>query len=586
MSGAVRRVPGIAAAVALMLGAARVAGAQDTAIVIRPVPVGEDTTEQVGLPAEIVRELVARYNDSTTLRFNGSFTLTAGARLEGRVAVFRGTLRVAGRIDGAVTVINGDLIIAPGGMVVGPVTVAGGRVDVRRGGTLLGEPTTYDALAPVYRLPTGLLAIRAGRKRLGDLATASASFQTGRVYTTLTLETGRTYNRVEGLPIVFGPTFTALGTTNVDARLNLRGIFRPATDRSKLRDAIGFIASTEWTGGEGRRWIRVGGRGYRQILATDDQPLSNGESGWSAFLLQRDLRDHFEARGLEGYGFVEPTRGIRLGLSFRGDHERSVRASDPISAFRNSETWRPNPLIDDGHYRTVRLSLDYDTRDEPARPATGWLIHADAERSTSDDASPVALPAAVRPPILPGRYQFTKLKFDVRRYARFNPTSRVNLRITGAGWIDGDPLPVQRRVALGGPDILPGYGFRALNCAPAGFEDNAATALCDRMLAAQLEIRTNLPVRLPFRIRNQDLATLQQILGIERAELVLMGNTGKAWLSGDGPGRVPNNRIPKFGEWDTDIGVGVDAGGIGLYVAKGLANDRPLRFTVRLVRRF
>lgn len=570
---------------AVLLGAGRLA-AQDTAIVIRPLPIEADTVEQVGLPTELVQQLIAVYNDSTTLRFAGSVTVPATARLEGRIAVFRGTMRVYGRITGSVTVINGDLIIAAGGSVQGPVTVVGGRVDVRRGGSYQGDQTSYDALAPVFRLPNGLLSIRERRKPLGELAAASTSFRTGRVNTILTLETGRTYNRVEGLPIVFGPTFTVLGTSNVDARLDLRGIFRPATDQTKLRDAVGFIASTEWTGGERRRWIGFGGRGYRQILPTDDQPLTKGEAGWSAFLLQRDYRDHLEARGLEGYGFVEPARGLRLGVSYRRDLERSVPASDPISVFRNSQTWRPNPLIDDGHFRTVRLSLDYDTRDEPIKPATGWLIHADVERSTSDDASPVGLPAQVRPPIAPGRYRSSKLRFDFRRYARFNPTSRVNLRVTGAGWVAGDPLPVQRRVALGGPDILPGFGFRELNCAPAGFDDNALTALCDRMLAAQLEVRTNLPVGLPFRIRNQDLATLQQILGIEHAELVVMANTGKAWLTGDGPGRVPNNRIPKFGEWSKDIGVGIDAGGIGLYLAKPIASDRPLRFSVRLVRRF
>jgi hypothetical protein len=558
---------------------------QDTAIVIRPIP-SEADTAQAGLPSELVRQLVAFYNDSTTLRFSGSLTVPATAQMRGRVAVFRGTLRVFGRIDGAVMVINGDLIVGAGGTVVGPVTVAGGRVEVRAGGTRQGEMAGYDPLAPVYRQPNGLLAIRDRRKPLGELAAASASFRTGRVSTTLRLETGRTYNRVEGLPIVFGPTFTVLGTSNVNARLDLRGIFRPATDRTKLRDVAGFLASTEWTGGERHPWMGFGGRGYRQILATDEQPLTKGESGWSTFLLQSDLRDYFEARGLEAYGFVEPIRRLRLGVSLRRDHERSVRASDPISILRNSKAWRPNPLIDDGHFQTVRLGLDYDTRDDPARPSTGWLIHGDLERSTSDDASPVALPVSVRAPLAPGRYQFSKLRFDLRRYARFDPTSRVNLRVTGAGWLDGDPLPVQRRVALGGPDILPGFGFRDLNCGPPGFDDLAATALCDRMLAAQLEVRTHLPVGLPFRIRNQDLATIQQILGIEQAELVLMGNVGKAWLTGDGPGRVPNNRIPKFGEWSKDIGIGIDAGGIGLYLAKGLASDRALRLTVRLVRRF
>ncbi|MGH7702264.1 MAG: hypothetical protein ACREMO_04185, partial [Gemmatimonadales bacterium] len=127
--------------------------AQDTAIVIRPIPSAADTI-QAGLPAEVVRQVVAFYNDSTTLRFHGSLSVPAGAQLRGRVAVFRGTLRVFGRIDGTVMVINGDLIIAAGGTVVGPVTVAGGRIDLRRGGTHQGEATSYDPLASVYRQPT------------------------------------------------------------------------------------------------------------------------------------------------------------------------------------------------------------------------------------------------------------------------------------------------------------------------------------------------------------------------------------------------------------------------------------------------
>lgn len=573
------------ALLAVTTGIGRLHG-QDTAIVIRPVPSEADTVGPTALPIELVRQVIARYNDSTAIRFNGSVNLPAGSRLEGQVAVFRGTIRVFGRVDGPVTVINGDLVIAAGGIVVGPVIVVGGRVDVRRGGTLRGEQASYDPLAPVFRLPTGLLAIRDRIKPLGELASATTSFRTGRVNTTLSLATGRTYNRVEGLPILFGPSFTVVGTTNVDARLDLKGIFRPATDETKLRGAIGFVASTEWTGGEHRHWIGFGGRGYRQIGATDEQPLAKGEAGWAAFLLQRDYRDYFETRGLEGYGFVEPSRTLRLTASYRSDLERSVPASDPISIFRNGETWRPNPLIDDGHFRSLRVSLDYDSRNERERPTAGWLIHADVEQSRSEDASPVGLPVEVRPPIAPGRYQFSKARLDLRRYARLNPAARVNIRIVGAGWVGGDPLPVQRRVALGGPDILPGYGFRDLNCAPVGFDDNANTALCDRMLAAQLEIRTDLPVSLPFRIRNENLATLQQILRIERAELVLMANTGKAWLSGNGPGRVPNNRIPKFSEWSNDIGVGIDAGGIGFYVAKPLASDRPLRFSLRLMRRF
>jgi hypothetical protein len=558
--------------------------AQDSVVVIRPtVP---DSVPGATLPAEVLGQLIAFYNDSTTTRIAGSFTLPAPARHQGRLAVYRGTLRVLGRIEGAVAVINGDLIIGPGGAVIGPVLVVGGRVEIRQGGTLQGEETSWEPLAPVVRQPNGLLVQRERRRPLGDLAAARASFQTGSINTILNLETGKTYNRVEGLPIVFGPTFVTQGSASADARLDVRGIFRPTTDRTKLRDDVGFIISTEWRGGGSRRWFGFGGRGYRQILPIEDQPLGKGEAGWSSFLLQRDYRDHFEARGIEGFAYAEPLRGLRLGVSYRNDLERSVPASDPVSVFRNQDSWRPNPLIDDGHYRTGRLSLSYDTRNDSHRPTNGWWIQADYEHSQSEDASPVSLPPTVRSPVPSGRYQFSKVRVDVRRFARLNPTSLVKLRVTAAGWVGGDPLPVQRRVSLGGPDILPGFGFRALNCAPPGFVDQAQASLCDRSISVQLEARTPLPVPLPLRIRNADLAAVQQILGIEQADLVLMANAGKAWLTGDGPGRVPNNRIPNLGEWGADIGVGLDAGGVGIYAAKALEVDRAIRLVVRLQRRF
>ena len=559
--------------------------AQDSVVVIRPDQT-DDTLSQGKLPVEIIRRIISIYNDSTTTRIAGSFTLPAGAHLEGRVAVYRGTLRVYGRIDGAVTVINGDVVVGSGGLIKGPVLVVGGRAEVRKGGVLDGDQTAFDPLAPVVRMPNGLLAFRERRKALGDLAAARTSFQTGSINTTLSLETGRTFNRVEGLPIVFGPSFATQGPGTVDAVLNARAIFRPTTDRTKLRGAIGFVIGTEWHGGGKRRWFTFGGKAYRQILPFEDQPLSKGEAGWSAFLLQRDYRDHYEARGAEGFVTVEPLRRLRLGLSYREDLERSVPTSDPVSVLRNQDAWRPNPLIDDGHYRTARVSLDYDTRHDPIRPSAGWLIHADAERSRSDDVSPVSLPTAIRAAIPASNYHFSKVRFDIRRYARINPAARVNVRFTGAGWLSGDPLPLQRRVSLGGPDILPGYGFRALNCAPSGFVDPAEASLCDRTLSAQIEVRTRLPIGIPFRVHNADLAALQQIFGIEQADLVLMGNAGKAWLSGEGPGRVPNDRIPKLNEWDADIGVGLDTGGLGLYVAKSLAASRPLRLILRLQRRF
>ena len=52
---------------------------------------------------------------------------------------------------------------------------------------------------------------------------------------------------------------------------------------------------------------------------------------------------------------------------------------------------------------------------------------------------------------------------------RLTPELRVNARLRAVGWLGGDRLPVQRRVSLGGTDLLPGYDFRAFACAPTGF---------------------------------------------------------------------------------------------------------------------
>jgi hypothetical protein len=162
----------------------------------------------------------------------------------------------------------------------------------------------------------------------------------------------------------------------------------------------------------------------------------------------------------------------------------------------------------------------------------------------------------------------------------------VNSRLRADGWIGGDRMPIQRRVSIGGPDLLPGYAFRASTCAPRGFSDPALGALCDRSITAQVEVRTRLGLNLGYRLRDREGGQPGRFIGIEEADLVFFTDAGKAWLAGDGPEQVPSNRIPSFHEWKADVGVGVDAGQIGAYLAKSLSGNEPVRLLVRLQRRF
>ena len=569
------------AALLLLLALPPAARAQDSVIVIDPDAPPSDTLEHVGPPPEVVAELIAFYNDSSTTRIEGEVTLPAGSFFEGRLALHRGNLRIGGRVDGPIAVANGTLHLLEDADVRGDILVIGGRLIRAPGASHYGRQRVYWDAAPVMRNEAGLLAVRERRRRIGDLAAARTSFQAGKVGTTLLLTTGGTYNRIEGLPIVFGPTFDLRTSRRSSLRLDLHGILRTAGSDTRLAD-FGYEARAEF------RFGRFGAAGqvYSKLAAIEDHPLSLSEVGWSSFLLQRDYRDYFDRRGYGGLAWVQIARPLRLELSRRRDEERSVRATDPWSLFRNSDRWRRNPAIDDGHYITTGVQLDFDTRNERYLPSTGWLIRARFEHSSTGDVAPVDLPELVRPPVPLGRrYAFDRLSLDVRRYLRITPSLRVNGRLRAEGWLDGDRLPVQRRVSLGGPDLLPGYDFRAFTCAPRGFSDPADPALCDRVVTAQMEVRTRLDLNLGFHTGDRARGG-RRFIGIQEADLVLLGDIGKGWLAGSGPGQVPVNRIPSIEEWKVDVGIGLDAGEIGAYLAKWISEDESVKFLVRLQRRF
>lgn len=562
------------------------AWAQQPPIIIDPEAPIADSLRVAPPPPEVVSRLIAVFSDSGAIQFIGGFTLPPGSALRGRVVLYRGVLAVHGRLTGPVFVINGDLHVGPEGSIDGDVVVTGGRVRVDPGGAINGTQSTWTEPAPVYRTASGRLALREERRALGDLGTVSRSLYAGTASATFSIGTGRSYNRVEGLPISAGPAFGYLLTPDLDLRVDGRAIIRTTDDPSGIRPRVGFDSRAELVFGVPARGV-LGARVHHEVVPVEHQPWSNGEAGWLAFVLHEDVRDWYQVKGVELYAEAEPLPGLTLLAGVRREQEQSVRATDPLSVFRSNEPWRPNPLVDDGTYTGTRLRLGLDTRNNRDVPTSGWLNTLEYEYATSTDAAPVNLPRAVREPLpTEGRYRYGRLWLDVRRYARIDPDTRVNLRIQGGGWLHGDPLPVQRRVSMGGGDLLPGYGFRDRRCNPAGLGDPSRPALCDRALSVHAEVRRRVNLNLLYRLGSGGLAEADRFIGFERADLVFFLNTGTAWLAGDGPGKVPVNRIPVLREWATDAGVGLDAGSLGLYVARSLVDREPVRFTLRFQRRF
>jgi hypothetical protein len=267
------------AALLLLLALPPALGAQDSVIVIDPDAPTAGGLEQVGPPPEVVTELIEFFNDSTTTRVQGDVVFPAGSGFSGRLALHRGNLRIAGRVDGPIAVANGTLHLQAGAEVRGDILVIGGRLIRDAGAHHEGRERVYWDAAPVMRTEEGLLEIRGRRRPIGDLASARTSFQTGKVRTTLLLGTGGTYNRIEGLPIVFGPSFDLRTSRRSAFKLDLRGILRTAGSESRLAD-FGYHARGEFRFGR----FGVAGRVYSELTPIEEHPLSLSEVGWSSFL--------------------------------------------------------------------------------------------------------------------------------------------------------------------------------------------------------------------------------------------------------------------------------------------------------------
>ena len=571
-----------------LVGSARLA-AQDTAIVINPESASV-ARQAPALPRLVAEEAVRLYNAPTTTRLVGRSRLPRGNAWRGDVAVRNGGVALAGRVEGTLLVVNGDAALDSGAVVTGDVIVIGGTLTRDPAASVAGEVRAYrEPLA--YRAEGDEIALapEGPRRWLRNLG-LEKSWGSAESRSSLTLGTGGTFNRVEGLPVVFGPILDWRLQQNLRLRFDALGVWRTAGDFTNKRSDLGYLLRTELRAGETPAY-GVELRAYDVVAPAADWELRSNEVGWLAFLLQRDYRDYYLNQGIAGRVFLQPDRPLSLAVELRREWQTGVDARDPWTLLRNDQAWRLNPPIDEGHYTTLSGTLTYDSRNDRAEPTAGWLLRAQLDNSWSNDVSPKpGVPASVRGPIpTDGSYQFSRIWLDFRRYTRVSPTGRVNLRFLAGGWSGGDPLPLQRRLALGGPDPLVGYGFRHSACnrdlADPAFAGTLVAA-CDRLILTQAEYRGHLSLHWAYSASRPEDEQSKSRFALQGPDLVVFGDAGQAWLVGNGPGRVPSDRLPIPGSWIADLGLGIDWGGFGFYVAKAVTAGEQLRFTLRLDHRF
>jgi hypothetical protein len=543
------------------------------------------------LPRDIAEEVIRYFNAAGTVRFSGITRIPAARGIDGDVAVLGGPVTLAGRISGSLYVINGDITFEPGAVVGGDVLVVGGTILGQSNVAVAGEVRGYRDVLRYRRAADDLVyapqrdgLVRWRRQRAND---SRASF---------VLALGGVFNRVEGAPIVFGPRLNVRLSDGARFLGDARFITRTGENFSLDAGRFGYRLRGEVAVGSRLSDAGFGVRAYDQVSPVESWPLRDYESGWAAFLLRSDYRDWYRHRGYGVYAALRPSRQLTLTVEGRQEDVFSQAANNPWALFNGSRTWRENPAVSDGSYRSAVVGLRLDTRDDRSAPSSGIFLNAEFESSEGRRISGTVDPnlVCITAPCVPASLQDGQLTFqrawlDARTYVQLTPAGRLALRLAGGGKLGGDDLPLQRRVSLGFPDPLPGYNFRAQSCGGENFQ--GSPALCDRAVVAQVELRTHLGFDFGPDWANdwgdEEGAERWEPFHVNGPDIVAFADAGYAWSVGSGPTQLAANRLPSLRLWQPDIGIGLDLGPIGAYFAKSIGPvHHPLTFTVRMGRRF
>jgi len=555
-----------------------------------------------GLPSDVQREATTLYNRASK-QVVGRLEVAEDEEIRGDVAVRDGPVILAGRVRGSVLAINGDVILKPTARIDQDLLVVGGDVEGRNDAFIGGEIRIYRQSLRYAQQGDRIVADRDTFPGGGDEGWwRRVERRRTRSWSNIHVASAGAYNRVEGLPINLGPQiFQAFPWGSM--RLDAYGVLRTETSfRSKdsVSSDIGHNARLELRFGR-RNGVGFGGRLFNVVEPVEPWQLGDLESSLAAFLVRRDYRDYFQRHGGSGSVSVFTRPGLTLTGSLSDERWFSRALNDPFTLFRGGADWRPNPMLDEGHFHVGNATLTVDTRNDEDHPWSGWFVVADWEHGSGRLTS---LGATSQPrDVVAGPTTYQRGFLDFRRYNRLSPDAQINMRVVLGGWLAGDPLPLQRRLSVEGVGMLPGFDFRSPmsgddvgTCSSGTAVPAGRPAECERMALAQLEYKGDLGFSL-FDFGDEERSS--HFNGFRTSgSWVLFADAGRGWLVGDEedegkPLTYEKNYYPSLSTFRTDVGLGLElgdflgSGEFGLYAAKALSSPgEKVNFFVRLRHRF
>ena len=512
----------------------------------------------------------------------------------GDVAALGGPFTIAGEVDGDLVVVNGDLVFEEGGTVTGDVLIVGGRIIGEDVADLGGDLRVFDEPLRYVQRGDEIEAVGKPEDREGygpDFPWGDAK---------ITVKSGQNYNRTEGLPVIFGPSFRTAGANPF--RLDLYAIWRTDTGFNAQDEDFGYALRAEQALG-GRDNLAIGATFFSQVDPIEDWGLTNLEASLGSFILHEDYRDYFQREGWSAYvDFSVPYKPVDLRIEYFDEEHDFRSVASPWSITKNDDPWREQPLVAEGSVRYLQGSLVVDTRNDLSDPSDGWLVRAHARRGTggawflpehlNDENGPTEVVAARE-----FDTDFLTGFADVRGYLRINPGASLNIRGVAGGALNDVPLPPQFQHAIGGVGSLPAYRSFVEDCgARQGtrlFDQDTDDGVireavypsygCDRFVLFQAEFRGDLSMDWDLGWDDEqdpwdDDWDWYPSLDFS-PNWAAFFNAGRGWsIDGDDTNTL------------MDVGIGLFFGDLGLYYAHALTDDRNGdrngKFFIRLSRRF
>jgi hypothetical protein len=531
-----------------------------------------------GLPRAVESRLTAILEDPTTRQIHGQATVTEDH--SGNLVAFKGPLTLGARIDGDLIVVQGTVQFEPGSAVTGDVTIVGGDAHGLENATIDGTITLYgDGFVPFQRNQR-VLAVNSRTRRVyrdddwRDFGRGSFA-----------LRTGYNYNRVEGLPVEFGPVIETGGKD--PTRFEALAIWRTEVSGPFETDDWGYSFRAEQFLG-GRRAFRLGALVRSVVVPIEDWQMRKSEASLASIVLHEDYRDYYMREGWSAYArFTPRATGLTAQIEYSDETHASQPARDPWTLFNNGDVWRFQPLAAEGKLRSLTGSIEIDRRDDTDFPASGVFVRAEFTRGL--DGQLAVQPAGVAP--IEFNEEFTRGLIDARAYRRVGNDGSLSFRVVGGGSFGAEGLAPQFQHALGGAGSLPGYSLFSADC---GARNSTVTRSgnnqiffpyygCDRMALVSAEYRGGFDFHLGgFDWEDEDEDDDWEWNVDASPNWIVFFDAARGWASAESK---------QYGAAHTetllDAGAGIVIGDVGIYGAVPLTGtERGVKFFVRFGPRF